>query len=87
MPTRPPYGMEKEVSQVRTHEYIQPAHPFNQPTTSPYNPYNSPTTVQPQYQNNMPYIKPGCFREKKPCAGCPWRHECGNVENCHQEDK
>jgi hypothetical protein len=78
--SHPPYGMEKEVTQVKTHEY---------PTTSiPYNhPYNSPTTAQPQYSNNMPYLKPGCFREKKPCVGCPWKHECGNVENCHKGDR
>lgn len=69
--SHPPYGMEKEVTQVQTHHY---------PQTVPYHPFNSPTVVQPSY--GMSFSKPGCFREKKPCAGCIWRNECGNVENC-----
>jgi hypothetical protein len=65
----PPYGMEKEITQVRTSEFI----------TQPYHPYNTPTTAVP-YPNNILYGKPICFREKRPCLTCQWKHECGNVE-------
>jgi len=65
--THPPFGMDREVTQVQTREYI----------TTPYKP-GITTHTNPYYP---PYGRPECFKKSmKPCGQCPWRPDCANAE-------
>ena len=62
---QPPFGMDREITQVRTHEY----------STAKGN------TIEYTYPYHPPYGRPTCFKKTAhPCSACPWRPDCANAE-------
>jgi hypothetical protein len=64
-PPQPPFGMDREITQVRTQE--------------PY--ASGPHYFQEDHSITDPFGRPGCYKHsKRPCGNCVWKQDCENAE-------